>query len=90
MIVAIGTRSVSKITSISVAFSKYPELWIEDGTVEYLILPKEVRQDTCKGTDIDKLSKVSCIPKTVTEMIQGAKNRALNAFEHAKMVKRHM
>lgn len=90
MIVAIGTRSVSKVTSISVAFSKYPELWIQDGEVEYIVLPKEVRQDIQKGNSIDKLSGVSCIPKTVTEMIIGAKNRALNAFEHAKMVKRHM
>lgn len=90
MIVAIGTRSVAKITSITTAFSKYPELWIKDESIEYVILPKEVRQDDQKGNNVDKLSGVSCIPKTTTEMIIGAKNRALNAFEHAKMVKRHM
>lgn len=90
MVVSIGTRSISKITSITSAFSKYPEMWMEDEEITYTIIPKEVRKDDVIGEKIDKLSGVSCIPKGTDEMMIGAKNRARNAYEYAKRVKRHL
>lgn len=90
MIVSIGTRSISKITSITSAFSKYPELWEQDEEVQYVMLPKEVRKDDVIGEKQDKLSGVSCIPTSIEEMIQGAKNRASHAYEYATRIKRHL
>ena len=84
MLISIGSRSIPKITAITRAFSRYPELWIENGDkIEYMIMPKEVRLD-------DKISGVSCNPLTLEETIKGAKNRAKNAFEHAEERCRHM
>ena len=31
MLISIGSRSIPKITAITRAFSRYPELWIENG-----------------------------------------------------------
>jgi len=91
MIVSIGSRSIPKITAITRAFSRYPELWADDGDkIEYVIMPKEVRKDESKGQESDKFSGVSCNPLTLAETINGAKNRAKNAFEHAKENGRHM
>ena len=46
MLISIGSRSIPKITAITRAFSRYPELWIENGDkIEYMIMPKEVRLD---------------------------------------------
>ena len=43
MIVSIGTHSIPKITAITRAFSKYPELWAnEEDNLEYVIMPKNV------------------------------------------------
>lgn len=90
MIVCIGSRSASKIVSITSAFSKYPELWEEDEQVEYMMIPKEVRKEEEKGNHTDKFSGISCIPNGLDEILLGAKNRALNAFTYAKVAKRHL
>ena len=91
MLISIGSRSIPKITAITRAFSRYPELWVnEDEKIEYIIMPKEVRQDDKIGQDKDKFSGVSCSPWTLEERIKGAKNRAKNAFEHAEERCRHM
>ena len=94
MLVSIGSRSMPKIVAITRAFSRYPELWVnEDDKLEYIIMPKEgvgaygVRP---QGQEKDGFSGVSCNPLTLSETINGAKNRAKNAFEHAKEATRHM
>ena len=84
MIVSIGSRSIPKITAITRAFSRYPELWTEDSDeIEYLIMPKEVRKDETFGNQKDNFSGVSCNPMSLSETISGAKNRAKNAYEYA-------
>ena len=91
MLVSIGSRSIPKITAITRAFSRYPELWIESSDqIEYMIMPKEIRKDEREGQQKDNFSGVSCNPMTLSETIEGAKNRAKNAFEHAKERTRHM
>ena len=91
MLISIGTRSIPKITAITRAFSRYPELWIKTtDRIEYMIMPKEVRKDENEGQQKDNFSGVSCNPMTLSETIEGAKNRAKNAFEHAKERTRHM
>lgn len=91
MLVSIGSRSVPKITAITRAFSRYPELWVgESDKVEYMTMPKEVRLDDKVGQDKDRFSGVSCNPLSMEETIRGAKNRAKNAFEHAEERCRHM
>ena len=91
MLISIGTRSIPKITAITRAFSRYPELWINNSDkIEYIIMPKEVRKDENEGQQKDNFSGVSCNPMTLSETIEGAKNRAKNAFEHAKERTRHM
>ena len=91
MLISIGSRSIPKITAITRAFSRYPELWIEkDEKIEYIILPKDVRNDEKKGQDKDSFSGVSCNPLSLEETIKGAKNRAKNAFEYAEERCRHM
>ena len=84
MIVSIGTRSIPKVTAVTRAFSKYPELWINDfDKIEYIIMPKEARKEETSGQQKDTLSGVSCNPMSLHETIEGAKNRAKNAFEYA-------
>ena len=91
MLVSIGTRSVPKITAVTRAFSRYPELWMEnEDKIEYLIMPKEVRKDEAEGQAKDSFSGVSCNPMSLKETIEGAKNRAKNAYVHAKERTRHM
>ena len=91
MLVAIGSRSMPKIVAITRAFSRYPELWVnEDDKIEYIIMPKEESKNIPKGQEMDDFSGVSCNPLTLSETINGAKNRAKNAFEHAKEATRHM
>lgn len=91
MLVSIGSRSLPKITAITRAFSRYPELWTEKSDkIEYIIMPKEVRKDGNSGQDKDLFSGVSCNPLTLEETIKGAKNRAKNAFEYAEERCRHM
>lgn len=91
MLISIGTRSIPKVTAITRAFSKYPELWLEkDDKIEYIIMPKEVRKDENSGQNKDNFSGVSCNPLSLEETIAGAKNRAKNAFEYAEERCRHM
>lgn len=91
MLVSIGTRSIPKITAITRAFSRYPELWIQnDDKIEYQIMPEELRKDDRIGQQRDNFSKVSCNPMSLSETIEGAKNRAKNAYEYAKERTRHM
>lgn len=91
MIISIGSRSIPKITAITGAFSRYPEIWANDSDkIEYIIMPKEVRKDETNGQEKDNFSGVSCNPLTLSETINGAKNRAKNAFEYAKEKGRHM
>ncbi len=91
MLISIGTRSIPKVTAITKGFSRYPELWLDkDEKIEYLIMPKEIRNDEKTGQDKDSFSGVSCNPLTLEETIMGAKNRAKNAFEHAEERCRHM
>lgn len=91
MIISIGSRSIPKITAITRAFSRYPELWMEQSDkIEYIIMPKEMKQEENKGQEKDCFSGVSCNPLTLSETIKGAKNRAKNAFEYAEERARHM
>ncbi len=91
MLISIGSRSIPKVTAITRAFSRYPELWLEnDEKIEYIVMPKEVRKDEKSGQDKDSFSGVSCNPLSLEETINGAKNRAKNAFEHAEERCRHM
>lgn len=91
MLISIGTRSIPKVTAITRAFSKYPELWLEkEDKIEYLIMSKEVRKDEKLGQEKDNFSGVSCNPMSLEETIVGAKNRAKNAFEYAEERCRHM
>ena len=91
MLISIGTRSKPKLIAITRAFSHYPELWMEnDNKLEFMIMPKEVRNDEKLGKEQDDFSGVSCNPMSLTETIQGAKNRALNAFQYAEERNRHM
>ena len=91
MLISIGSRSIPKITAITRAFSRYPELWIgSSDKIEYIIMPKEIRKDENEGQQKDNFSGVSCNPMTLSETIEGAKNRAKNAFEHAQERTRHM
>lgn len=91
MLVSIGSRSIPKITAITRAFSRYPELWVNNtDKIEYIIMPKEVRKDENEGQQKDNFSGVSCNPMSLTETINGAKNRAKNAFEYAEERNRHM
>ena len=44
MLISIGTRSIPKITAVTRAFSRYPELWINsEDKIEYLI-PKQQKK----------------------------------------------
>lgn len=91
MIISIGTRSMPKVIAITRAFSQYPELWIEsDNKIEYQIMPKKIRKDENIGQQKDAFSGVSCNPMSLSETINGAKNRAKNAFEYAEERNRHM
>jgi len=91
MLISIGSRSIPKVTAITRAFSRYPELWMDkEDKLEYLIMPKEIRNDEKRGQEKDNFSGVSCNPMTLTETIEGAKNRAKNAFEYAQERTRHM
>ena len=91
MLISIGTRSIPKVTAITRAFSRYPELWIENSDkIEYIIMPKEVRNDNKEGQHKDNFSGVSCNPMSLSETINGAKNRAKNVYDHAKERTRHM
>ena len=91
MLISIGSRSIPKVTAITRAFSRYPELWINNSDkIEYQIMPKEIRNDEKQGQEKDNFSGVSCNPMTLSETIEGAKNRAKNAFEHAVKVNRRM
>ncbi|MGN1270877.1 MAG: DUF84 family protein [Clostridia bacterium] len=91
MLVSIGTRSIPKITAVTRAFSRYPELWVKNSDkIEYMIMPQELRKDESEGQEKDKFSGVSCNPMSLSETIKGAKNRAKNAYEHAEERTRHM
>lgn len=91
MLISIGSRSIPKVTAITRAFSRYPELWVNNtDKIEYIIMPKEVRKDENEGQQKDNFSGVSCNPMSLTETINGAKNRAKNAFEYAEERNRHM
>ena len=91
MLISIGTRSIPKVTAITRAFSRYPELWLNNEyEIKYIIMPKEIRKDENKGQQTDIFSGVSCNPMTLAETIRGAKNRAKNAYEHAAERNRHM
>lgn len=91
MLISIGTRSIPKVTAITRAFSKYPELWLNnEDEIKYIIMPKEVRKDGNEGQQKDNFSGVSCNPMSLAETIEGAKNRAKNAYEYAEKEKRHL
>ena len=82
MLVSIGSRSTPKVIGASRAFSKFPELWLEDGNLEFIVLPKKDRGEA-KNAEIDALSQVSCNPFSLKEIFSGAKNRAKSAYEYA-------
>ena len=87
MLVSIGSRSVPKIIAITRAFSKYPELWMNsEDKLEFEIMPVGASPVSAQpqGQEKDNFSGVSCNPLNLEETINGAKNRAKNAFEHAK------
>lgn len=89
MLISIGSRSDAKITAVTRVFSRYPELWKKEEKIEYVIPSEEERGDK-KGKEKDSLSGVSCIPNGMEEIIEGAKNRAKNAFDSAKVNYRHL
>ncbi len=86
MLISIGSRSIPKISAVSRAFSKFPELWTDDESLEFVILSKENRGDA-KNSEKDKVSGVSCNPISLEETIKGAKNRAKSAFDYAVKTK---
>ena len=91
MLISIGSRSIPKITAITRAFSRYPELWINTSDkIEYIIMPEEVRKDENEGQQKDNFSGVSCNPMMLSETIEGAKNRAKNAFNYTVERNRNM
>lgn len=91
MLVSIGTRSKPKVIAATKAFSKYPELWFKkEESIEYMIIPETVRKDENKGAKTDSFSGVSCNPMTLQDTIQGAKNRAKNAYIYAMEHRRHL
>jgi len=82
MIICIGSRSQPKISAICRAFSKYPEIWMNSGDyIKYMLLSKEARLNS--NEQKDTLSKVSLNPVSLEEIIVGAKNRALEAYNYA-------
>ena len=84
MLISIGSRSKPKITAITRAFSRYPEIWMKnDDKIEFLIIGRDVKDDEKKGQEKDSFSGVSCNPLSLEETINGAKNRAKKAFEYA-------
>lgn len=83
MIISIGSRSLPKVAAVSRAFSRYPELWINEDSVQFVIIPKEER-GTSKGIEVDKISKISCSPLTLEETLLGAQNRAKEAYNYAQ------
>lgn len=89
--ISIGSRSVPKITAITRAFSRYPEIWLDKSdSIEYIIMPKESRETKQKsGFEKDTLSGVSTNPMSLDETILGAKNRAKSAYEYLKAT-RHL
>lgn len=91
MKIGIGSRSIPKITAVTRAFSRYPELWIEkEDNMEYIILPKETRtNEKLSGFEKDAISNVSTNPMSLEETILGAKNRAKAAFHFVKKT-RHL
>ncbi len=91
MLISIGTRSIPKVTAITRAFSRYNEIWMnKSDKIEYQIMPKDIRNDKTQGQQKDNFSLVSCNPISLTETINGAKNRAKNAFEYAVEKNRRM
>lgn len=91
MLISIGTRSIPKVTAVTRAFSRYPELWLNnEDEIKYIIMPKEIRKDENEGQQKDNFSGVSCNPMSLSETINGAKNRAKNAYEYAVERNRHM
>lgn len=89
MIVCIGSHNIPKRSAIARAFSRYPELINTNESMEFMTISKEKRGEEI-GNRKDKLSEVSCIPNGIDEITLGAKNRAKNAYEYAKQVKRHL
>lgn len=81
MLVSIGSRNPAKVSAVTTAFSAYPELWFQQDCPElrFVLLPRT--PDTT--TDVDTVSGVSRHPVTLDETIQGATNRAREAFNFA-------
>lgn len=82
MLVSIGSLSVPKISAVCRAFSRFPELWKDDGKLEFVTLKKENRGQA-KNAEIDKVSGVSCNPMSLEECFTGAKNRAEAAYKES-------
>jgi inosine/xanthosine triphosphatase len=82
MNISIGTRSLPKIGATCRAFSLYPELWVKkgDNAIKFFILPEQMREPE-KTEKVDKTSKVSLNPLSLEETIEGAKNRAKEAYD---------
>jgi len=70
MLISIGTKSVPKLIGAMRAFSNYPEIFINDGSLEFV--------------SYEFQSDVSANPISLEEIIQGAKYRAKVAFDNAK------
>lgn len=91
MRIVIGSRSMPKVAAITRAFSRYPEIWMnEEENIEYVMIAKERRTDEkLSGFEKDTLSNVSTNPMSLSETIEGAKNRAKTAFEFGEAT-RHL
>ncbi len=87
MYVSIGTRSKPKIAAVCSAFSRYPELCFRsEDILQFVIFPADKRGDA-QGSSIDQVSRISCNPLTLDETIEGARNRAYEAYRHC--ISRH-
>jgi len=63
----------------------YPDLcFAQDDRLQFVILPEKKRGDARGAMNIDVISGVSCNPMTLESTLQGAKNRAQEAFNHCK------
>ncbi|MBR5232393.1 MAG: DUF84 family protein [Clostridia bacterium] len=81
MYVAVGTRSLPKISAVCTAFSQYPELcFAREDALHFVILPEKMRSD--ESSAADPVSGVSRNPLTMESTLEGAKNRAKAAYDH--------
>lgn len=73
-VVAIGSKSLPKVSAVIRAVGRYPELWDGRSSIEFVLMP--ARPDAGAG--------IPDQPATIDEIFQGARARAKDAYEQAK------